>query len=118
MDFHDLFYSGRFNNTFPRNLPQVGKVIEVISQNDENSFSYIKGTVIYEDDVYYVTSTNGIVIKSFINGTYREDHMDETELDYSKWRYPDIYKDPILTHIINRLTDNELTQWCIENYQY
>jgi hypothetical protein len=102
----DLFHSGRFNYTFPLNLPQVGKVIEVISQNSEHSFSYIKGTVIYEDDVYSVTSPKGIVIKSSINGIYREDHVDETELNYSKWRYPDIYKDQILTHIINRLTDN------------
>ena len=40
-NLRDLFFSGRFNNTFPDDLPIIGRVIEVIEHNG-NSFSYMK----------------------------------------------------------------------------
>jgi hypothetical protein len=101
-NLRDLFFSGRFNNTFPYDLPNVGKVIEVIEQNGENSFSYIKGTVTHDGE-YGISTPRGVIIKSLINDVYREDHEDEIEINNeSKWRYPDMYNSQLKHKILQR----------------
>jgi len=99
-NLRDLFFSGRFNNTFPDDLPIIGRVIEVIEHNG-NSFSYMKGIVTYDGE-YSLSSPTGIIIKSLIDNVYREDHEDEVELNDSKWRYPDMYNAQLKHKILQR----------------